>query len=183
MTENRSARRSDADWDKLVDEWMESGQRQASFAVARGIRATTFQKAAWKSRGRRGLSCVEPHARLTLKEEKFTNKADQGYRIGRRSEVKNVPRKIDRRGQIKKGSRFSGPDFPGAGSVASSRYTLTASAPFGSTKKHIRQKKSTGGRSPGSSVRFVEKYVDSVVSVRMSGMSSSYTRIVRVGFR
>ena len=55
MSEKRSRRRSDAEWDRLVDEWLSSGKPQPEFAKRLGIKPTTFQKGAWKSRKRRGL--------------------------------------------------------------------------------------------------------------------------------
>lgn len=56
MSKKRAAQRSWAEWDRLVDEWSESGQKQNEFAKARGINPKTFQGRVWRSRRRRGLA-------------------------------------------------------------------------------------------------------------------------------
>ena len=75
------------------------------------------------------------------------------------------------------GSRCEIPDFPGAGYETSSRYTLTASAPFGSTKKHFKAKKSTGGRRRVGFARFAGIRADSVTSVLMPDGLLSFVHI------
>ncbi len=56
MSKQRAARREYAQWDRLVDEWNESGQNQTEFAKAHGINPRTFQGRVWRSRKRRGLA-------------------------------------------------------------------------------------------------------------------------------
>lgn len=56
MSKARAARRSHADWDRLVDKWAASGQTQKEFAQARGVNPKTFQGQVWRSRRRRGLA-------------------------------------------------------------------------------------------------------------------------------
>ena len=55
MSKKRAARRSFAEWDRLVDEWSESGQTRSQFAEACGISPKTFQGRVWQSRRRRGV--------------------------------------------------------------------------------------------------------------------------------
>lgn len=55
MSKKRAAQRSCAEWDRLVDEWRTSGQRQQVFAKAHGINPKTFQGHVWRSRKRRGI--------------------------------------------------------------------------------------------------------------------------------
>ena len=54
MSQKRASERRYAEWDRLVDEWSESGQTQKEFAEAHGIKAKTFQGRVWRSRKRRG---------------------------------------------------------------------------------------------------------------------------------
>jgi hypothetical protein len=56
MSKQRAARRKNAQWDRLVDEWSASGQTQIEFAKAHGINPKTFQGRVWRSRKRRGLT-------------------------------------------------------------------------------------------------------------------------------
>jgi hypothetical protein len=56
MSKKRAAGRSLAEWDRLVDEWSASGEKQESFAISRGINPRTFQGKVWRSRKRRGLT-------------------------------------------------------------------------------------------------------------------------------
>jgi len=56
MSQKRAGQRSYAEWDRLVDEWSTSGERQDKFAEAHGINPKTFQGHVWRSRKRRGLS-------------------------------------------------------------------------------------------------------------------------------
>ena len=56
MVKKRAAQRSDAEWDRLVDEWGSSGQKQSDFAAERGINPSTFQRHVWESRKRRSLT-------------------------------------------------------------------------------------------------------------------------------
>jgi transposase-like protein len=56
MSKKRAARRSYAEWDRLVDEWSASGESQEKFAEAHGINPRTFQGWVWRSRKRRGLT-------------------------------------------------------------------------------------------------------------------------------
>ncbi len=56
MSKKRAARRSFAEWDRLVDEWSVSGQTRSHFAEARGINLKTFQGRVWQSRKRRGIA-------------------------------------------------------------------------------------------------------------------------------
>lgn len=56
MLEKRSAQRSYAEWDRLVDEWLASGEKQGKFAEAHGINPKTFQGRVCQSRKRRGLT-------------------------------------------------------------------------------------------------------------------------------
>lgn len=62
MSKKRAAQRSYAEWDRLVDEWSESGQRQDEFAKRHGINSRTFQGHVWRSRQRRGLGKVKGKA-------------------------------------------------------------------------------------------------------------------------
>jgi transposase-like protein len=55
MSQKRASQRSYAEWDRLVDEWGESGQTQKEFAEAHGINAKTFQGRVWRSQRRRGF--------------------------------------------------------------------------------------------------------------------------------
>ena len=56
MSEKRAAQRSYAGWDRLVDEWLRSGEKQGKFAAAHGINPKTFQGRVCQSRKRRGLT-------------------------------------------------------------------------------------------------------------------------------
>jgi len=56
MSEKRAAQRSYAEWDRLVDEWSASGEKQGKFAEAHGIKPKTFQGRVCQSRKRRGLT-------------------------------------------------------------------------------------------------------------------------------
>ena len=56
MSKKQTARRSLAEWDRLVDEWKSSGQTQAEYAAAHGINAKTFQGRVWRSNRRRDLA-------------------------------------------------------------------------------------------------------------------------------
>ena len=56
MSKKRGAERSWAEWDRLVDEWSSSGQKQGEFSLAHGINPKTFQGHVWRSRKRRGLT-------------------------------------------------------------------------------------------------------------------------------
>jgi hypothetical protein len=56
MSKQRAAGRSPAEWDRLVDEWSSSKEKQEVFAVSYGINPRTFQGRVWKSRKRRGLT-------------------------------------------------------------------------------------------------------------------------------
>lgn len=55
MSKERAVQRSHAQWDGLVDEWLESGQTQQQFCVTRDINPKTFQGQVWRSRQRRGI--------------------------------------------------------------------------------------------------------------------------------
>ena len=56
MSKKRAARRSYAEWDRLVEQWSVSGQTQSQFAQAHGVNPRTFQGKVWRSRRRRGVS-------------------------------------------------------------------------------------------------------------------------------
>jgi hypothetical protein len=56
MSKQRAAGRSLAEWDRLVDEWSGSKEKQEAFANSRGINPKTFQGHVWRSRKRRGLT-------------------------------------------------------------------------------------------------------------------------------
>jgi hypothetical protein len=56
MTQERAAARSYAEWDRLVDEWLASGEKQEEFSKSHGINPKTFQGRVCQSRKRRGLS-------------------------------------------------------------------------------------------------------------------------------
>jgi len=60
MSKKRAARRSYAEWDRLVEQWRVSGQTQSQFAQAYGINPRTFQGKVWRSRKRRGVSLKGP---------------------------------------------------------------------------------------------------------------------------
>jgi hypothetical protein len=56
MSKNRAEQRSLSEWDRLVDEWSTSGEKQEAFAISRGINPRTFQGRVWRSRKRRGMT-------------------------------------------------------------------------------------------------------------------------------
>jgi len=56
MSRQRAAQRSSAQWDRLVDEWTESGKTQQQYCLEKGINPTTFQGRVCRSRKRRGIS-------------------------------------------------------------------------------------------------------------------------------
>jgi hypothetical protein len=56
MSKEHASTRSNAEWDRLVDEWLTSGEKQKEFVKARGINLKTFQGRVCRSRKRRGLS-------------------------------------------------------------------------------------------------------------------------------
>ena len=56
MSKARASGRNYSEWDRLVDEWMSSGEKQGEFAEAHGINPKTFQGRVSQSRKRRGLS-------------------------------------------------------------------------------------------------------------------------------
>jgi len=60
MSKKRAARRSYAEWDRLVEQWSVSGQTQSQFAQAHGVNPRTFQGKVWRSRKRRGVSLKGP---------------------------------------------------------------------------------------------------------------------------
>lgn len=56
MSRQRAAQRSNAEWDRLVDEWIASGKKQQQYSVEKGINPKTFQGQVCRSRKRRGIS-------------------------------------------------------------------------------------------------------------------------------
>ena len=55
MSKSRAPGRKHSEWDRLVDEWLSSGEKQGKFAEAHGINPKTFQGRVSQSRKRRGL--------------------------------------------------------------------------------------------------------------------------------
>ena len=89
---------------------------------------------------------LTPRLKAGVGVRKFQENIDRVYSIGRKS-VARIPQRNSDRGKFKR--REGGATTTVSPSLLdhdSSCLTLTASAPFGSTKKQLKAKKSTGRR-------------------------------------
>jgi hypothetical protein len=59
LKSERSEKRSDGEWERLLAEWRKSGQTQSGFARAHGVNPRTFQGRVYRSRKQRGMGPKE----------------------------------------------------------------------------------------------------------------------------